>query len=258
MAVQKSGVTTDSADRLLIDAGAIYINYKDADSPGTLLGATRGGNVVEINRTIRDMQPDGSRGKVKGFRRIESVDAKITARMLELTAEGLKRALAGAGYTSGTTEVEDEAVGTGNGTLKTFALDHGKVVEQSESVTVGGAAKVRGTDYTVDYDNGVLQFFVAPVNLSAIVCTYDYVSDDAVIEGGEVSDEVYLDNVAILGTITGMDNPVIVRLNNVLCDAGFSLSMSPKDEVVMECVFSAHYSYTDLASEPYSVEYPAS
>lgn len=258
MTVQKSGVTTDSADRILIDAGAIYINFYDVDSPGTLLGATRGGNVVEINRTIRDLNPDGAKGKVKGFRRIESVEAKITANMMELTAETLKMALAGAVYASGTSTVTNEAVATANGVLTDFALDHGKVEIGSESVTVGGVAKVRGTDYTVDYDNGTLQFYSAPANLAAIVCTYDYVSGDAVINGAEVANTSFLDNVVIVGTITGMTSPVIVKLTNVLCETALSLSLAPKDEAVPQIVFSAHYSYSDLASEPWSITYPAS
>lgn len=258
MSVVKNGVTTDSPDRILIDAGAIYIDFHDVDSPGTLLGATRGGNVVEINRAIRDMNPDGAKGKVKGFRRIESVDAKITANMLEMTAENLRRALAGSDYNSGTTTVTEEAVGTGDDETVSFALDHGSVVEQSEVVTVGGSPVTRGTDYTVDYDNGTLQFFSAPAGSAAIVATYDYVSSSGVIGGGEVADTSFLDSVAIVGTLTGYTSPVIVKLTNVICDAGFNINMAPKDEAVLQVTFSAHYTNSDLASEPWSVEYPAS
>ncbi len=103
MAVVKHGVSTNTPDRILIDAGAVY--YKATDdwsvaSPGTLLGATRGGNVFEINRTIKDMNPDGAKGKVKGFRRVENVEATLTINLMEITEANLLMALPGASATS--------------------------------------------------------------------------------------------------------------------------------------------------------------
>jgi len=100
MAVQKHGVSADSQDRIIIDAGAVYFTAGAATAgapagPGTLLGATRGGNVFEINRTIRDIRPDGSKGPVKGFRRVEEVVATLTVNLIEITEANLLQALAG-------------------------------------------------------------------------------------------------------------------------------------------------------------------
>ena len=263
MAVVKHGISTDTPDRLLIDSGAVYLGFHDADSPGTLLGATRGGNSFELTRTIRRIDPDGARGPVKGFRRIEEVVAVIKANMLELTAENLRRAIAGAYYSSGTTLVENEAAGTGDGVTIKFNLAHSPGVENSETVTVAAVEKTRGTDYAMDYANGQIQFFVAPANTAAIVATYTYVSAAAVIAGREVSEgtatifDSYIDNVVIVGTLTGKTNPVIVEITNALCDAGFSIAMAPKDEAVIELTFTGHYANTDLATEPWSVIYPA-
>jgi hypothetical protein len=258
MAVVKHGVSTSTADRILIDAGAVYFYFQDANSPGTLLGATKGGNSFEITRTVKRIEPDGGRGPIKGFRRIEEVVAVIKANMLELTAENLRRALAGAGYTAGTTDISNEAVGTGNGSTKIFALAHGNVSERSEVVKLATVTKVRGTDYTMDYAGGKIQFFTAPGSGVAITCSYTYVSAAATIGGAEVASTAYVDNVAIVGTITGKTNPVIVKITNALCDAGFSIPLAPKNETVIALTFTAHYSNTDLTSEPYSIEYPAS
>ena len=264
MTVVKHGVSTDTPDRLLIDAGAVYIGFGDADSPGTLLGATRGGNVFELARTVRRMEADGMRGPVKGFRRIEDVVAKLTVNLLEMTAENLRRAIAGAIYSSGTTLVEDEAVGTGDGIETDFALDHGAVEENSESVTVNAVAQVRGTNYAIDYQAGTLQFFTAPGDTLAIVATYTYVSGDGVM-GGEtteaskyrIKDTAFIDNVTLVGTLTGYTDPVIITITRALCDAGLNLKLAPKDEMVTEIVFTAHYSNADLDAEPWSVTYPA-
>ena len=104
MTVAKHGVSTNTPDRILIDAGAVY--YKATDdwsvgSPGTLLGATKGGNVFEINRTIRRMDPDGAKGPVKGFRRLEEVVATLTVNLLELTLANLMQALPGSSESGG-------------------------------------------------------------------------------------------------------------------------------------------------------------
>ena len=375
MTVAKHGVSTDSPDRLLIDAGAVYLGFLSVANPGTLLGATRGGNTFDLTRTIKRVEADGARGPVKGFRRIEEVVATIKANMMELTAENLRRAIADAIYSSGTTTITAEANGDGDGVQKTLQLgmllddceviwsegapvtgvvttaddvenqvgtycakmvmttpaeigvlasrvvsidgsklalykqlnlrikssiavaanqlqilisdsalcadpectinipalvagvqynlviDHDfsadgisaltlisigvkqvsdlgifdfyiddvraaatKVEENSEVITLAAAGQTRGTHYTMDYDNGIIQFVTAPPDGDAVVATYKYVSGDAVI-GGEtteanlaiIKDTAYLDSVAIVGTITKFDGttaPIIVKIVN--------------------------------------------
>jgi len=61
----------------------------------TSLGATRGGNTITIETEYRVMEVDGARGKVKGGRRITNVDAKVTANIVEFSAELLTLALPG-------------------------------------------------------------------------------------------------------------------------------------------------------------------
>jgi len=63
--------------------------------------------------------------------------------------------------------------------------------------------------------------------------------------------------VAIVGTLTGKTNPVIVIITNALCDAGLSLALAPKDEAVPAITFTAHYLNTDLDTEPWQIVYPA-
>ena len=85
------GITSNTYQRVLMGPGAVYIG-----TAGTqVLGATRGGNVLEINRTFMDIRPDGSKGKVKGFRYLESAEYKLTVRLMEVTEQNLTYALAG-------------------------------------------------------------------------------------------------------------------------------------------------------------------
>jgi len=100
MAVVKHGVSANTPDRILIDAGAVYTGWTSVATPGTLLGATKGGNVFEVNRTIRRIDPDGAKGPVKGFRRIEEVVATLTVNLIEITEANLLMALAGSAASS--------------------------------------------------------------------------------------------------------------------------------------------------------------
>jgi hypothetical protein len=87
----KHGITTNTYQRVLMGPGAVYAGVDQA----ALLGATRGGNVLEINRTFRDIRPDGAKGPVKNFRYLESVDATLTVRLMEITEANVVYALAG-------------------------------------------------------------------------------------------------------------------------------------------------------------------
>ena len=260
MTVVKHGVSTSTPERRVYGAGVVYIDYYDPDSPGTVLGATLGGNTLEIIRNIRDTRPDGAKGPVKGFRRIESVDVKLTCQMLEITAENLRRALAKDGYGAGTSDITNEAVGDGDGSETKFDLDHGLILENSDVVTVNASAVVRGTDYTIDYDNGELQFFSAPTDGHAIVCSYTYVSGEPTMTGEEVTDNAYCDNVTLLLDHTGfamITAPLEIKLSNVLCVQGLKMEAKSNEEVIPEIVFEAHYSDSDLATEPWQITYPS-
>ncbi len=90
----RSSITANTPENLLIDAGAVYLDYSEESE--RLLGATRGGNTWALNREIRTMEYDGAKGPTKGMKRIVSVAPVVTANLLELTKENLLLALPGA------------------------------------------------------------------------------------------------------------------------------------------------------------------
>jgi len=114
MAQGASGVTTNTASRLVIDAGVVYYNIDitsledgtastpvaDAKASGTLLGATRGGNVFTAGRTMREMEADGKLGPTKGFKRRQEVAATLQTNLLEVTADTLAKVFAGSNSTT--------------------------------------------------------------------------------------------------------------------------------------------------------------
>src|SRR5690606_38826649 len=87
------GITDKTYKHFVIDAGAVYLNYKEPDEK--LIGATRDGNTFTIEQEIREIPVDGQKGPVKGFRRVTRVTARITANFVEFTTDILKLALPG-------------------------------------------------------------------------------------------------------------------------------------------------------------------
>ncbi len=95
--MSEHGITGDTAERILLGPGAVYIGDPDT---GTLLGATKGGNEFVVERTIKDLEPDGALGKVKGLRLRERVEARLTVRLIEVTEDIIEKAIAGGNLAS--------------------------------------------------------------------------------------------------------------------------------------------------------------
>lgn len=117
-------------------------------------------------------------------------------------------------------------------------------------------------DYTINNTTGKVQFILdtVPTTDEAVTASYTYETEDPAtqdtITGGEISDSDYIDNVALVGTISGKGTPVICIVENALADAGFSLSTSPRDEAVPSIVFTGHFDPADLTKEPWKIKYP--
>lgn len=99
--------------------------------------------------------------------------------------------------TNALTTVTAEAVGSGDGVGKTFSLAGSPVHSNSETVFVGGVAKTRGTDYSVNYETGVITFTTAPASAAAISAYYRH-GQDFVGTGDGSSKAFVLSNVPVV------------------------------------------------------------
>lgn len=93
-----SGFNENTVNNLLLDAGAVYVNY-DIEQPHAsqkdkLLGATSGGNTFEAVPEYRQIEVDGVKGKAKGLSILESWEVNLQTNMLEFREETYKYALA--------------------------------------------------------------------------------------------------------------------------------------------------------------------
>jgi len=105
-------------DRIMLDAGAIYLNLKLENSEfiGTELGGTQGGNEFTIETEIRQIAVDGVKGRAKGLSVLESVNPKLKVNLLEITARNLAMAIAGSNLDTTSDEAYD--ILTGNDSIK--------------------------------------------------------------------------------------------------------------------------------------------
>lgn len=119
----RSGVSASTPDKLILDAGEVYVGIDTAtlESNGvtaalagaTKLGATRGGSTFSFGRQLKEIAADGLLGPAKGFRRRQRVAPTLTANLIEVTPENLKQAIAGAvsSSTAGTTDTLTKITG---------------------------------------------------------------------------------------------------------------------------------------------------
>lgn len=106
-----SGFTSETAESLLLDAGAFFKNYEvgvdtfqSAVAAGKLLGATQGGGEFSAVPTVRQIEIDGVKGRAKGLETNDSWDVYIKANVIEVKEETIKAALAASGMDESSVE----------------------------------------------------------------------------------------------------------------------------------------------------------
>jgi len=138
------GVSDESYKRLIIDSGAVYMNFTDQANPGTLLGATRGGSTFTIEQEIKDMLVDGAKGPVVGSRRITKVNVKLVVNFIEQTITIWNQALPGSEYSDSFATTEDPA-----DAFHTEFRRHLEIVLADYITNVVLIGQVTGTDQAV-------------------------------------------------------------------------------------------------------------
>lgn len=98
----KHGVSSTTPENILLGAGTIHKNltFGDGKWTGDCIGATSGGNSVEIKGEIVDIELDGALVKVKGLAVMQGGTATMEVNFAELSTDILKMAMIGAEGTS--------------------------------------------------------------------------------------------------------------------------------------------------------------
>lgn len=90
---RKHGIVTDTYDKLILDSGAIYTNFVSFASPGTLLGATRGGATFKRDPQYALTPYEGIPGSVKGEKHLIGVDVELDVTIVAFDKDNLALAI---------------------------------------------------------------------------------------------------------------------------------------------------------------------
>lgn len=97
--IGKHGVSATTPDNILLGAGTIHKNLTwDSDTKawkGDIIGATSGGNNVEIKGEIKDIELDGALVKVKGLAVMQGGTATMEVNFAELSVDVMKIGMIG-------------------------------------------------------------------------------------------------------------------------------------------------------------------
>jgi len=245
-------LTTEQIENIVIDTGVVYVNYGEEGE--RILAPVRGGNQFLVERTIRDIEFDGRRGKTKGMRRIVEENAKLVVGLMDISMDNLALALAGATYGNANQYervIDYAGVGGASGGGE-FTLS-----QEPINPTVTGSLDFWVDGVKVDWTYGV-EYTISTKTLTVaegayleenevlvVAYKYDTNVDEPNIIPGDIADGDYLTNIALIGVdLEGKSK--IIYLYNAMTDNNFDWKMVDKDESVITVEFAAHWNPTDL------------
>jgi len=123
----------------------------------------------------------------------------------------------------------------------------------------GEPGKVVGSKHLMEYEVSVEANIVTlnTENLAlAIPNATSTKTDDLVTltEGEWDAEAVHkLDNIAVIAEMSGFDDPVIIVINNPLCETDFDLSLKDKSEAVCKWKFFAYQTESNLDESPWKI-----
>ena len=83
---------------------------------------------------------------------------------------------------------------------------------------------------------------------------------DVITRALVIEDTDFLEDITIVGEVSGEANGMAIQLKNVIADGNFDLTFADKEEGVVAMVFTAHFLPTDLGAgtdtEPWAIYMP--
>lgn len=79
---------------------------------------------------------------------------------------------------------------------------------------------------------------------------------DIITSRGQINNDDYMENVALVGTLSGTVKPIVCIIENVLGDGEFELATEDNDESAVDIQLSAHFDPEDMTRVPWEIRYP--
>jgi len=183
---RQHGIASDTYEKLLLDTGVVRTNFVSFASPGTLLGATRGGAVFKREPQYKETPFEGIPGQVVGQKHLVNVKVSLMVNIISLDTTNIALAI----------------------------------------------------------PNSVVTSFDA---------NYEQLTENEWDPAGEHT----LTNIAIIAELSGKSIPVVIVLDNPICENDTTLSFKDKGESVAKWRFSAFYKESvGFASPPWRIFWP--
>jgi len=257
----QTGITAAAINRYLRGPGKLYKNFTDLNSPGTLLGETKGGSVFDWGLEFHDVEPDGAMGLVKGHRFISRIVPTLEVNLLEHTVTNWLGALPGADSDDQTPTGMVEYLGTGLDCQSGVTLAGGSDVDfDSLEIWYGadGSPTTKatlGTDYTVNESTGVVTTIASTSGGSIgdtdeVTAKYVYDSTSSgdaytIITPGQIETGDYWSNIALVCELSNQtySNPYAVFvLKNVLSEPStVEIPGGAMEETIIKAKFTAFF-----------------
>lgn len=90
---RKHGIAANTYAKFLLDSGAIYKGFVSPGSPGTLLGATRGGAIFKRVPEYKETPYEGIAGQVVGQKHLTGVKASLDVNIISFDQTNLALAI---------------------------------------------------------------------------------------------------------------------------------------------------------------------
>ncbi len=97
---RRHGIQSDTYEKFLLDSGAIYTNFVSVGTPGTLLGATRGGAIIKRLPTYKQTPYEGIPGQVVGQKHLTGVKVSLDVNIISFDEDNLALAIPNASVTA--------------------------------------------------------------------------------------------------------------------------------------------------------------
>ena len=281
---KQHGITASTYDNIMIDAGAVYKNYGIASrtitcasviaTDAVTVAATVNG--VNTTKTFACVASDAT-GDQFNIGESDSLTATALAEKIDAmdgitaSADGAVITVAGESVAVLLTITTSDTTFTlaSNGLNTTFlgATRGGNKFEwksEYKDMEVDGAAgPVKGARRITKFAASITANFIEVSSdlIKLALPGSAYTSDsthDTIRRSLDLALTDYNANIVIVGNVNGKTYPVIIGVENALADGGFSLDFKDKDEGAVAVTFTAHFSSSDLSSEPCFISYPKS
>lgn len=149
----KTKITKEQIENIQIDHGIMFKNYGLENSE--MIAPVRGGTNFKVERTYRNIEFDGVRGKTKGLKTIDDENATLTAKTLNASLETLADKLPGAKITKDDTtnkitKIESGEMGiiSEDEYIKNITVFAQKISGEYIKITITNALDENGLDFS--------------------------------------------------------------------------------------------------------------